>query len=213
MGFRASAERLVGPLALWAALLPAPASAQVYCCDDASGHQVCADVLPRQCYGKAYRILSAQGSLLREVEAPLTRDELKARREAERERRAEQDRIRSQKLKERALLETYRDLDDIDKLEARAIAEVEVDMAKARKLESELMREKARLTREKEFYATSPMPPDLAKAVTDNEQEILAQQSVIEAKKQLLEAIRQRYAADREAYKVIIDRRETLYRR
>ncbi|MCB1955434.1 MAG: hypothetical protein KDG55_07145 [Rhodocyclaceae bacterium] len=213
MALRAGARLLGLLLVAGAAGLPPDARAQVYCCDGEDGRQICADVLPRQCYGKAYRILSPQGSVLEEVGAPLTREQMLQKRDDERRKRLEQDKLRAEKLRERALLETYRNLEDIDRIEARAVADVEADLVKARKLESDLLLEKERLDREKEFYATAPMPDDLARAVSDNLQEIIAQRTVIDSKKDLIKAIHERYAADREAYKVIMERREALLRR
>lgn len=205
---------LVAALLACSALLVSPAvEADVFCCDDVGGRQICADVLPAQCYGSAYRVLSPQGLVIREVEAPLTREQREARRLEERRKRIEQDRIRSIRLKERALLETYRSLEDIDAIETRALDDVEQDLAKARRFKERLLEEQARLRQEREFYEKAELPPDLAKSINDNDLEIIAQDSVIESKLRLMEAIRERYAADRKAYQEILDRREALFRR
>jgi len=214
MGSPARAEGLIAILLGGSALLaPLSATADVYCCDDESGRQICADVLPAQCYGTAYRILNSQGLVVREVAAPLTREQLQTKREADRQRRLEQDRKRSIRLKERALLAPYRSVEDIDLIEARTIAEVETDLAKARKLAAEHEKEKARLAQEKELYEGKEVPDELTKAITDNRLEISAQQGVIDSKLRLIEAIRKRYAEDRKAYQEILERREALLRR
>lgn len=192
---------------------PGVAPAAVFCCDNAEGRQVCADVLPTQCYGRAYRVLNAQGMVIREVAAPLTAEQWRAKREEERRMRAEANKVRAAKLRERALLQTYENISDIDVQEARAIAEVEVDIDKAVKAEEELLKERARLGREKEFYVGKPLPDELKKKLRDNEQDIIGQRSVIEAKRKHIEAIRERYAEDRVAYQEILDRREAIYRR
>ncbi|MCB1888763.1 MAG: hypothetical protein KDH20_14240 [Rhodocyclaceae bacterium] len=212
MGLRNKAELLALLVATVAAALPAEVRAQVFCCDN-NGQQVCADVLPPACYGKAYRVLSPQGVLIEAVEAPLTPDQLREKQQADRLKRREQDRIRSERLRERALLETYRDLEDIDRIEERAIAEIEIDLARARKREAELMEEQAKLKREQEFYQSAPMPEALNRSISDNLQEILAQRSVIESKQSLIQALRERYEADRKAYKAILERRATIMRR
>ena len=201
-------------LALAALLsLPAGAQAQVYCCDDNAGRAICADLLPTQCYGRAYRILSPQGTLIRNVGAPLTIDQMRAQREEERRKRIEADKLRAQKLRERALLDAYETIDDIDVQERRALAEVESDIEKARKAEEELLKQRARLAREEEFYIGKTLPPELRKQLLENEQEILAQRSVVESKKKHHEAVRQRYADDRLLYQAILERREEIYRR
>ncbi|MCB1918034.1 MAG: hypothetical protein KDG52_20275 [Rhodocyclaceae bacterium] len=213
MALRARPD-LVAVLLAGISLMVSPTvSADVFCCDDASGRQVCADVLPTQCYGSAYRVLNPQGLVIREVEAPLTREQREARRRADRERRIEQDRLRSIRLKERALLETYRSVEDIDAIEARAVDDVEQDLAKARRFKERLLEEQQELHQEREFYKEAEVPSELAKALNDNELEIIAQESVIDSKLRLIDAIRERYAADRTAYQEILDRREALFRR
>ncbi|MCB1909887.1 MAG: hypothetical protein KDH15_21210 [Rhodocyclaceae bacterium] len=205
---------LVTALLAGAAMLASPAvEAYVFCCDDDGGRQVCADVLPAQCYGRAYRVLNSQGLVIREIEAPLTRDQREARRQEERQKRIEQDRIRSVRLKERALLETYRSVEDIDAIEARAIEEIDKDLTKATRFKERLLDEQSRLRQEREFYKEGDLPSELARALNDNELEIIAQESVIDSKTRMKEAIRERYASDRKAYLEILDRREALFRR
>ena len=67
------------------AILPVSAAAQgrvTFCCTGDGARQVCSDVLPRECYGRAYREINAQGVVVRHVEAPLTAEQ-RAQREAE----------------------------------------------------------------------------------------------------------------------------------
>lgn len=213
MGSVRRSERFVAALLLAAATLPQAARADVFCCENDVGRQVCADVLPQVCYGRAYRVLNSQGMVVREVGLPLTREQLLEQREEEKRKRVEADRVRAQKQRERALLETYQGLDDITTQEARAIAEVEVDIQKAKAAEEDLLKQRARLAREKEFYVGRSMPEDLKKQLRENEQEILGQRSVIDAKQKHIEAIRQRYADDRKEYQAILDRRDAIYRR
>jgi hypothetical protein len=57
-------------LAAFSAHSAAPAVARnFYCCE---GGRICADSLPEQCRGKAYRILDSGGNLLKEIGPPLT---------------------------------------------------------------------------------------------------------------------------------------------
>ena len=51
------------------------AAARIFCCDDQSGKQVCGDILPSACYGRAYRELGQSGRTSRVVEAPLTAEQ------------------------------------------------------------------------------------------------------------------------------------------
>ena len=56
-------------LAAFSAHSAEPAVARIYCCE---GGRICADSLPEQCRGKAYRILDSGGNLLKEIGPPLT---------------------------------------------------------------------------------------------------------------------------------------------
>jgi hypothetical protein len=76
---------LVGP----ASSLAAPS---IFCCNNEAGRQVCGDVLPSACYGRAYRELGYTGRTARTVEAPLT-GEQRVQRAAEEQRRSEQERL------------------------------------------------------------------------------------------------------------------------
>ena len=51
------------------------AAGNFFCCNDASGKQVCGDILPQACYGRAYRELGSNGQTIRTVDAPLTAEQ------------------------------------------------------------------------------------------------------------------------------------------
>lgn len=190
------------------AAAPGPAvGGNIFCCEDANGRSVCADVLPAQCYGRAYREISPQGTVRRIVAAPLSAAELARKREQDRQRRIEEERVRSERLRDKALLETYADLDDIAVQQRRAELEVERDIENARKREVELKQQRVALEREAEFYARRPMPPKLAKDMRENELEMLSQKSVIDSKQRQLDAIRVRYEEDRQRYLEILAER------
>ena len=63
-------EYLLAALLLSVASRPRPChgcGGNIYCCEDANGRSVCGDVLPVQCYGRAYREISPQGIVRRVV--------------------------------------------------------------------------------------------------------------------------------------------------
>lgn len=194
-------------LLVLALVMPGFAAAQqqargsMYCCDDNQGRPVCGDVLPNVCFGRAYRVLSPQGTLLREVAAPLTREEIAEREaEAERQRVEEARRMRQQRLDE-ALLETYRSLEDIDMREARALAEAEQGVIELRRREAELIEAREELKLQIESHAEDEVPRELSSELRLVESELNAYQGVIRAKDAEKAAIRTRYAADRERYR------------
>lgn len=189
---------------LTTAMLPVQTVAQgrvTYCCNDSSGKQVCSDVLPKQCYGRAYREINAQGVTVRRTDAPLTAEqretkEAEARRAKEEEiKRLEQDRLN------RALLATYASEKDIDFVRDRAVADIQKSIKAAQEKHAELAKQKEKLDAEAEFYKKKPMPPKLRTQIRDNDADMKAQQVAIESKLKEIEALRARYEDERQRYR------------
>jgi len=196
------------------AAVSVPAGAQssgkaprVFCCPDASGHQICGDVLPEQCYGKSYREMSPQGGVRRLVEAPLTPEQLARREAEERARKAEQARQRAETRRNQSLLETYSSVQDIDNRRDKAIESVQSELKQAEARYVQLQARRQGLTREAEFYQKRSMPVALANSLRESDSELAAQWSVIEVKRRDIENIRARYEQDRARYIALTDPR------
>lgn len=180
---------LVGP----ASSLAAPS---IFCCNNEAGRQVCGDVLPSACYGRAYRELGYTGRTARTVEAPLT-GEQRAQRAAEEQRRSEQERLlNEQRRKDQALLNTYGSEKDIEIMRSRAERDLATAIRAAEERIAEIRRQRKKFEDEAEFYRKRQLPADVAKGLRDSDQEIRAQESVIESKKKDLDAIRLKYDED-----------------
>jgi len=176
---------------------------QIFCCDTAEGKRLCADKLPQACYGRAYRIVGSDGTVLQQVEAPMTREQRKEAERLKRRKELEEARRRSQRLQDRALLDTYQSIEDIDVREQRAVDDFQRDLDKARVRMDELKAEAIRLKEESKLYSKDEIPVDLVEATNDNASEQSAQQTVIEAKEKSIEAVRARFNRDRERYRVL----------
>lgn len=180
---------LVGP----ASSLAAPS---IFCCNNEAGRQVCGDVLPSACYGRAYRELGYTGRTARTVEAPLT-GEQRVQRAAEEQRRSEQERLlNEQRRKDQALLNTYGSEKDIEIMRSRAERDLATAIRAAEERIAEIRRQRKKFEDEAEFYRKRQLPADVAKGLRDSDQEIRAQESVIESKKKDLDAIRLKYDED-----------------
>ena len=189
--------------------LPAPVAAKgasIFCCENARGQRVCGDVLPQACYGRAYRRVAADGTVVERIAAPMSADERAEAARLERRQELEQARRRSQMLQDRALLDTYRSMDDIDQREARAVADIDNDLRRAYAREAEIKKGSERLQEEAKLHASGELPGDLAQAIRDNQSELSAQQTVIEAKLKNIEAVRARFARDRERYRLLTEK-------
>jgi hypothetical protein len=190
-----------GSLLLGILLVAQPALAgSTFCCADANGRQVCSDVLPPQCYGRAYREISERGITTRRVDAPLT-PEQRARKEAELKARQEEERrLLEQRRKDMALLNTYGSEQEIDGMRDRKLADIAAGMKQIEAKRAELLKKRQQLQAEMEFYRNKPLPQELANALRTNEAELKAQDAAAEAKKQEMGAVRAKYAEEKRRY-------------
>jgi len=199
MALRAPVRQLFAVLAL-AGAGQAVAASSFFCCADDSGKQVCGDILPQICYGRAYREVGGSGRTLRQVEAPLTAEQ-RAQRAADEERRKVQEAaLGEQKRKDQALLNTYGTEKDIESLRRRAEQDVNLAIKGATEKIAEARKQRKKFEDEAEFYKKKQLPAAVDKGLRDADYDIKALESVIESKKTELEAIRVKYDEDRRRF-------------
>ncbi|NMG34680.1 hypothetical protein GRF61_09515 [Azoarcus sp. TTM-91] len=201
MGLRRLAD--IGLAVLLAA--PLAASAQsgggktIYCCD-IGAQPICGDVLPAACYGRAYREMSPQGVIRRQVAAPLTADEISRRNEETRARAEAEARLARQRRLDQALLDTYQSVADVESRRDRALADLDKTLASLRLREAELVERRNRIAKEAEPYQGKAVPRELADDLDNANGELSAHRSVIDAKQRERESIRARFEEDRRRY-------------
>lgn len=206
MGFRHAEAGLAGlACCVLFALSPGEVRAQtttakiVYCCD-VGGQPVCGDILPAACYGRAYREVSPSGLVRRTVAAPLTPEEIAERAAVERERRAaEADRVRKLRL-DQALLETYRNLEDLDSRRDRELRDLDRTIRALRARESELIERQHSLIDEATHTDKSEVAASLEADIGVLDSEIAAQSSIIAAKLRERNAVVERFEEHRRRY-------------
>lgn len=178
--------------------LTLPAAAETVCCD-VDGKRTCGDPPPAACNTRA-KIIYRKGGVAKEIEAPLT-PEQRAAREAEEARKKEEARqAAEQARKDRALLDSFTSVKELDAARDRAIADLEKSAEQAKnRLETALAKQK-KLDDEKEFYLKKPLPAQLKRQIDENEREIATQRQALEQKERDVAAVRERFAADRERY-------------
>ena len=195
---------------LVAAMLPLPATAQgrkTYCCTDANGRQACSDVLPQQCYGRAYREINAQGVTIRRVDAPPTAEQRAARDAEARKAKEEEARRMEQDRRNRALLATYTSEQDIDLTRDRAVADIRKSIKATQEKQAELAKQKQKLDAEAEFYRKSPMPPQLQAQIRDNDTEMKVHQAAIDDRHKEIEAVKARYESEKLRYRELTQKK------
>lgn len=195
----------------WPALLCAlagPAGAgNLYCCADAAGKQVCADLLPQACIGRTYRVLGDSGRTVRVVEAPLS-SEQRAQRAAEEAQKKEQEVQAAEKRRQdQALLNTYGSEREIEMMRARAIDDVRKAIRAAEAKIAEIQARRKRFEDEAEFYKKKPLPPEIDKGLRDADADIKAQQQLIAAKQNEIDAIGSKYDDDKRRYQELTRQR------
>lgn len=176
-----------------------PASAAITCCD-VDGKRTCGNPAPQQCLDKAKKVFG-KGGVSQEVEAPLTAEQ-KAKREAEEARLAEEKKQKlEQERRDRALVNSYSSVKEIDAARDRAIAEIEKNAEQAgNRLESAQAKQKT-LNQEVEFYQKKPVPGVLQSRIKDNDAEIAAQQAALQKKDADIAATKERYEAEKTRYR------------
>ena len=196
-------------LVLWVVAGNTPGAAaapRIFCCHDQSGRQVCGDILPSACYGRAYRELGQSGRTSRVVEAPLSAAE-RAAKAAEELQRQEQERLlNEQRRKDQALLNTYGNEKDIEVMRSRTLRALDTAIAAAEERIVEIRQRRKKFENEAEFYKNRRLPADVAKGLRDADYEIGAQESVIESKRKDQETVRLKYDEDLRRFRDIATR-------
>lgn len=185
---------------------PSQAAGNLYCCVDVTGKQICGDLLPQACYGRAYRELGENGRTLRTIEAPLSAEERVQRQAADEKRKEEESIAREKQRKDQALLNTYGSERDIEAMRLRAQNDVQKEIKAAETQIAEIRERRKKFENEAEFYKKKTMPAEVQKGLKDADYEIKAQESVIESKKKELDIIREKYDEDKRRYSDLIKR-------
>jgi hypothetical protein len=171
-----------------------------YCCSDEQGRPICSDVLPQSCWSRAYREIDGRGLTVRRVEAPLTAEQI-AQREAEARRKREQERLaREVRKRNQALLDAYSNERDIDLVRNRSLADIQKSLNQATERYAEAAKRQKDLSNEMEFYRRKPAPKELLDSIRDNESELRANGSVVEAKQKELDATRAKFDEEKRRY-------------
>ncbi|BAL26625.1 DUF4124 domain-containing protein [Azoarcus sp. KH32C] len=193
MGLQRKLDALIVAVLL---LASGAASAAIYCCDD-GGRRVCGDILPAACYGQSYREMGNDGTVRRQVSAPLTREEI-ARRKADEEKRKadEQAQVKQRRLDD-ALLSSYTSVEEIDRRRDREIGEIERGIESTREHQTELRARRERLQKDAEFYKGKPLPRDLDNAIKAIDKELASYDTIFASKRIEIDALRARFEADR----------------
>ena len=149
----------------------------IYTCVDAKGRNLTSDRPIPECTDREQKVLNPSGTVKAKVGPTLTaqeRSELEAKERAQQE---EQARLVEEKRRDRALLVRYPNKAVHDKERASALAQIDVVKQAALHRSEELVRQRAPLLEEMEFYKKNPAkaPPSVRRALDEVGQSIAIQ--------------------------------------
>ena len=183
------------------------AAGNFFCCNDASGKQVCGDILPQACYGRAYRELGADGRTVREVDAPLTAEQRAQKAAEETKRKEEEARQKEQQRKDQALTDTYANVDDIESMRKRSLDDISRSIKNAEARIAEIRALRKKFENEAEFYKKKKLPAEVEKGLSDADFEIKGQETIIESRKKEIDTVQAKYDDDRKRFIDLMRRR------
>ena len=192
-------------MAVLAALTVAPlvADAQSFRCIGTDGKRYYGSTIPAECYAQPVEQLNAQGMVVKRVDPQGSEKERLAKEAADARKRDEESVAREQARRNRALLATYTSEQDIEDARARALAEntkatsdVHSRIESARRYQSEYQKELESYKGKSE----AQVPARLRDDVKNSDDELKAQQQLLEVKKREVEQINARYDDDKKRY-------------
>jgi hypothetical protein len=186
---------------------PSKTGSLLYCCRDAKNNRACGDSLPMQCLGRPYVVTGPGGKIVKQVEAPLTAEQVKAKEMLAERQKAEDEAKAEQSRKDKALLATYSSETEIDKARERAEKEIEALITQGEKKVAELEKKRTATVGDPELFKKGGVPDDVKSRLTSLDLEIKLQKELIESKKSDLEAARTKYGEDKRRYLEIRERR------
>ena len=192
---------------LCAVLVPAlaqqpqtPPNQRMYKCVDARGKTYYTQVPPRECLGRETTELNKSGSTIQKSARAPSSSEIEARDAAAKKKAEEDAKAREERRKNTALLNTYASEKDIEDQRARALKEAQDAIDSSERAIAGAQKRQQQLEAEKEFYVKKPMPLKLKNEISNVDNEIKSQTTLLEAKKKEITTINAKYDEDKRRY-------------
>jgi hypothetical protein len=200
-----------GTSVAWLILLahvPLAADAQSYRCIARDGKRYYGSIVPAECYGRAVEQLNAHGLVVKRIDPAAAENERLLKESIEAKRRAEEAVAREDARRNRALLATYTSEKDIEDSRARALAEQgKVVREIEERLEAIGKRQSGYEKEAQAFKGKGEAPAKLREDLQNAEDELKANQQLLETKKREVGLINARYDEDKKRYSAIMMQR------
>lgn len=172
-------------------------------CQDAQGKWHYGDTADAECARSKVIELDQRGIQRREISAPLTEQELKAREAKLQEDAEERKRLEEQQRRDQQLLATYAIEADIVSMRDRKISEIGAQITAAeatlKSLRSSLERVQAQAKEEQR--GGKPLSPQTSKTLANNEAQVAKHQASIEKMRKSQEDMRAQFQTDLERFR------------
>lgn len=197
--------RLLTTLALLMLSLPALAAEgdkKIFKCQDALGRTHYGTAAAEECARSKVTEMSGQGTTRREIDAPLTEEELKKREERkvddDRKKMDSDERARRDKI----LLSTYTSVDELEQFRTRKLTEIEKVISSSETTLSSLRRSLERLEAETAEEQKAGKPnPKTAKALEQARLQVDRHNQQIEKRRREMETARKQFDEDIARYR------------
>lgn len=196
------ARRVQVALAACAALLACTVARAdyMYMCVDKAGKTHTSSQPPPECKSVEIRVLNVDGTVHEIIPAPLTTEQRRER-DIERQKELQQEEAqRAQARRDRALLETYGSVAEIEEARKRSLAGRQMLIDRANDRIAQYQRERKRLDDEAEFYVNREMPLKLKEAFEANTVLVHQQEKTRADALAEMKNINERFDADRARY-------------
>jgi hypothetical protein len=187
------------------------AQVRSYRCVTQAGRKYYGSTIPQQCTGELVEALSAQGTVLFRIEPPLTAEQ-RAAKEAEEQKAAEAEAARReahkaaevQARRDRALLQTYSDESDIERVRQRALASNREAAAQVEARVAQLRNRQGHLAKEAEKYKDpGAMPAKLQQDIKALAYDLSLQEQLLESRAREAAEINARYDEEKRKYRLL----------
>jgi hypothetical protein len=186
-----------------------------YRCVTKGGRKYYGSTIPPQCTGELVEALSGQGMVLFRIEPPLTPEQRAAKAaeerkadEAEAAKREAQRTVELQARRDRALLQTYTDEEDIERVRQRALAsnrqaaeQVEARIAQLRQRQEQLAKQVEK------YQDASQVPHKFEQDVKAVAYDLSLQEQLLESRRREAAEINARYDEEKRKYRELTGRK------
>jgi len=187
------------------------AKVRSYRCVTQGGRKYYGSTIPPQCTGELVEALSAQGTLLFRIEPPLTPEQRAAKQaeaqkaaEAEAAKREERKAAEVQARRDRALLQTYSNEEDIERVRQRALASNREAAAQVEARIAQLKRRQEQLAKEAEKYKDpGDMPDKFQQDVKAVAYDLSLQEQLLASRGREAAEINARYDEEKRKYRLM----------